>query len=289
MAHKQLSKQEEEYLRKFIGPPLQWSDYVLIAINRGHFAMNFCILNKDISLFPHDTIVLVPGFGSGYTGIALLGAELTKLGYEVAMPSLLGYGNSENPPASQRSDFLYEAANLHVWACKVLPHKRLHLVGHSMGAAINIGLAKMNKNVASLTLLDPVGLHKRGMLELAVKFAANGLGHAVARAFTEDPQWEIIKQYLPKQKSPFSRDRIKQRISEWRRLCKDDTLKALNEVIYEIPVRCIYGEKDTVSPCTIDCDGMHYVELPGLWHNTTMYGSKDTAKAIASFVFSNIK
>ena len=288
MARKQITSEEKRRLETCIGSQLQKSDYALIAINGKHYRMNYCILNKNKSSFSNDVVAPVTGFGSGWAGIALLGSELTKLGYEVAMPSLLGYGNSDNPPVYNRHDFLCEAAALHVWACKVLPGKRIHWVGHSMASAIITELAKMSpERVASLTLLDPVGFNKRGMLELAMKFATNGIGHT--RDFSGDPKMEIIKKFLPKQKSSYSSDRIKQRISEWKRLCEDNALEALNEVIYDTPVRCIYGEKDTVSPYAINCDGMLYVPLPGLWHNTTMYGSEETAKAIDSFVSELIK
>lgn len=289
MAHRQITAEEKSRLETVIGPQLQKSEDTTIAINRRPYSMNYGMFNKRTSCFPDDAIALVTGYLSSYTGITLLGAELANLGYQVAMPSLLGYGNSDDPPFYHEHDFLCEAAALHVWACKVLPGKRIHWVGHSMASPIITELAKMSPDkVASLTLLDPVGFHKRGILELAARFTTNGIGHGIA--FAGDPKWEIIERYLPKQKTPlFTKKRFKQRISEWQRLCEDTALKSLREVIYKTPVRCIYGEKDTVGRFIIDCDGMLYVPIPDLWHNTTMYGSEETAKEIDRFVFSLIK
>lgn len=157
-----------------------------------------------------------------------------------------------------------------------------------MGSPITTELAEMRpKQMASITLLDPVGFQKRSMLELGMKFLTNGMGHAIA--FAGNPKWKILKKFLPKEKSPFTKDRLKQRMSEWRSLCRDDALKSLRKVLQEKPVRCIYGEKDSLFTHTIDCDGLIYIPLPSLWHNTTMFGSNITAKEIDRFIFNFIK
>lgn len=288
MAHRKLVENERRELEFCIGPQLQKSENVIIETAGKPCNMNYCILNKGKSFFKQDAIVLLTGFGSGYPGIALLGSELAEMDYEVAMPSLLGYGNSDNPPIYHKHDFLCEAVALHLWASKVLPGKRIHWVGHSMASAIIVELAKISPDkVASVTLLDPVGFHKRSMLELGIKFVTNGWNHC--KDFSGDPKLEIISKHLPKQKSAYSRDRIRQRISEWKRLSKDTALESLRKVVYEKPIRCIYGEKDTVARFVIDCDGMQYVTIPGLWHNTTMYGSDETANEINRFLIGLIK
>ncbi len=281
MARKQLSDEEKIILETRVGPQLQKEEFALIPINGKNYKMSYCKIGNDNK----DVIVLLPGFGSGWTGISLLGVELAKLGYRVFMPSLLGYGNSDNPPMYRYSDFLCEASWLHAWTSKVLPDKGIHWVGHSMASPIITELAAMSPDkVASLILLDPVGFQRRGMTELAVKFVTNGIGHAID--FAGDPRWEILKKFLPKEKSPFAKDRIKQRISEWKRLCNNGyVLIELRKVVKEKPARCIFGENDSLAlVIDVDCDRFWYVPLPGLWHNTTMFGSEETAKAIGSFV-----
>ena len=44
-----------------------------------------------------DPIIILPGFGSGWEGIAELGFSLSCEGRKVILPSLPGYGNSDNP------------------------------------------------------------------------------------------------------------------------------------------------------------------------------------------------
>ncbi|NTW26780.1 MAG: alpha/beta hydrolase [Candidatus Moranbacteria bacterium] len=288
MAHELISREDYNFIHKVIGPQLQKSEYADISINSKTCYINYCTIdNKDPISFI-DVIVLVCGFGSGWTGSSLLGYELATLGYQMTMVSMLGYGNSDNPPMFTWSDFLEDAIYLNDWAKKIFPGKNIHWVGHSMGASIITELTLINPNiVASLTLLDPVGFQKRNFLELGLKFLANGIGHA--RKFSGNPKWKELKKFLPKEKSPFTFDRIRQRIRECNILCNDHSLKTLRKILKEKQVRCMYGEKDSLFTRTLDCDGLIYVPLPHLWHNTTMFGSDLTAKEIDNFIFNLIK
>ena len=284
MTQTELSLGETSFIQHCIGPQLQKSKNASILINGGRYAMNYCTIdNGDPNSFI-DVIVLVTGFGSGWTGISLLGYELAKLSYQVIMVSLPGYGNSENPPSFDEHDFLDEAARLHAWAELALRGRNVHWVGHSMGAAIITEFAAANsRNVASITLLDPVGFHKRNMLDLGMKFITNGIGHA--RNFKGNKKWELLKKFLPKEKSPFTLDRIDQRISEWKRLCKNYAMSSLKKAVKERPVCCIVGMKDSLFE-VMGIDNAKMRPLSGLWHNTTMFGSNITAKAINKFIIS---
>ncbi|HAS00158.1 MAG: hypothetical protein US57_C0002G0040 [Candidatus Moranbacteria bacterium GW2011_GWC2_37_73] len=287
MAKKELSQDEQRFINEVIGPQLQKSEHVKIPINLNSYLMNYCTISNGDPISFIDVIVLVCGFGSGWTGSSLLGYELVKLGYQVTMVSLLGYGNSNNPPMLARNNFKRDAVALHIWANKVLPGRNIHWIGHSMGAAVITELAVMSpRTISSLTLLDPIGFQKRSMLELGLKFIANGIGHKWA--FSGNPKWEVLEKFLPKEKSPFTSDRIKQRLCEWEKLCDDKALTSLKKVLNIKMVQCIYGEKDSLFRHALDCDGIIYVPLP-LWHNTTMHGSDLTAKEIDKFIFNLIK
>lgn len=124
MANDKLSEDEKSYFENYIGPQLQRSKNVDVSINGKPYKMNYCMVWNERNEYPDDVILLVTGFGSGWPGIALLASELVKLGHHVVMVSLLGYGNSDNPPDDDRFDFLSEAATLFVFTDLVLRGKK---------------------------------------------------------------------------------------------------------------------------------------------------------------------
>lgn len=78
--------------------------------------------------------------------------------YEVFAPDLIGYGQSERWPDGRPLDPDVEAALL-----TGLQHRAgrpVHLVGHSYGAMLSLEAAlRLGRNVASLTLIEPVSFH----------------------------------------------------------------------------------------------------------------------------------
>ncbi|MEK7140219.1 MAG: alpha/beta fold hydrolase, partial [Patescibacteria group bacterium] len=114
--------------------------------------------NKD-----GDIVVLLPGFGSGWEGITELGFSLACEGRRVVMPSLPGYGNSDDPSEKyyQTDNFDSEVEVLSQLLDKIglPPGSRVHLIGHSMGSEIFASFAeKYPDKVSSLVLLNPAGV-----------------------------------------------------------------------------------------------------------------------------------
>lgn len=236
-----------------------------------------CCLSGERSR--EDLVVLIPGFGSGWTGISLLGYEIFKLGFSVAMISLLGYGNSSNLPNNLKNDiFSFQADILANAINQVMPfekEKNIHWVGHSMASPIIVNLAyNYPELVRSLILLDPVGFHKRDKIGLLFSFLFNGIAHS--RAFGWNEKWDILRKFLPKEKSPFLSDRLEQRFKEWRYLSSDCGSELLNRVILQKRVYCLAGDKDTLF---WPINGLQYDLIPG-FHNTTMFNSNETARTI---------
>jgi pimeloyl-ACP methyl ester carboxylesterase len=296
MLYKTIPQEEKRFIDKIIGPQLQHEQKTEVIVSGDQtFSINYCIISNGSPLTSKGVIVLITGFGSGWTGIAKLGYELAKLGYQVFMISLPGYGNSDNPfpPYYKTNGFNWEAEILAKFAKKILPNcNSIHWVGHSMGSAIITELACLHpKFVKSLVFLNPAGFEKRGYLEVAAKLILNGMMHWFA--FYGDPAWNELKKFLPKERCPFSLDRIEQRISEWERTCSGLAMSYFKLTSKYIPFRYITSTKDFVYPFTksalvanwMDGGRRCFVDmLPGLWHNTTQFGSEITAKAIDNFL-----
>ena len=290
MANYEISVAEKSFINGVIGPQLQ--NHQTITLNQEMLSINYCIIGK--SRVPKNIIVLLAGFGSGWTGIAKLGYELTKLEWQVCMISMPGYGNSGNPfPSYYAPDgFTREANVLAEFAEKVLLNRNIHWVGHSMGSAIITELACLQPRlISSLVLLNPAGFEKRGHMEVAMKFLLNGMMHGIE--FNSNPIWEELKKYLPKEKSPFSFDRIAQRFHEWDRICNNSAMASFLAMYPGIPFRYITSEKDFVFPYAQSALVANWMKggrscfinlLPDLWHNTTMFGSEITAKAISDSI-----
>lgn len=298
MAKKELSTEEKWFIHNIIGPQLQKSEKVNIPTNAlPAFNIEYCAINNGDPRSFIDVIVLMTGFLSGWTGIAKLGYELAKLGHQVYMISMPGYGNSDDPIIP------YYVINEKIWsdiealkdfACKVLAGRKIHWVGHSMGAEIITRFAcEYPKLTESITLLNPSGFEKRNMIALGLKFVANGIIHN--RKFRDDPVWEELKKFLPKEESSLTLNRLPQRIREWKRCCSNIALEAFQKIPDHIPWEYITGEKDFVFPIRdsalfnswVDMDDAEYYPfniIKDAYHNTTMFGSERTAAEIHKFI-----
>lgn len=291
-----IESREKRVIKDVIGPQLKQSKKVDVSTSRGAtLTIDYCIINDGNQHFSNEVFLMVTGFGSGWTGTAKFGYDLAILGHEVCMISMPGYGNSDNPflccyviDNTRRDDADILASFIKL----VLPGKKVHLVGHSMGAEIITNLAsRYPKLVTSMILLAPAGFEKRGLLEVGIKFVANGILHGIA--FRGNKVWAELKKFLPKEKSPFAISRLRQRISEWMRLCcSSGSLEAFNSISRDIPITCMWAAKDFVFPKeksllftvkTARQRNFSTVSLP-LWHNVTMEGSEKTAQAVDSFV-----
>lgn len=294
MASKTINREDERLINEVIGPQLRKGRQVEISMNGKTFMIDYglCMLDKGNIIYLKDVIVMPTGFGSGWRGIARLGFNLAEKGHQVVMVSLPGCGNSADPfPQYYKTEsFVFEAEALAKFMQKVLPGKKVHLVGHSMAADIVTELAYANPElVASLTLLCPAGFEKRGRLELLAKFFLNGILHDIE--FRGDPTWTKLCDFLPAEKSAFTPSRLPQRFNEWQRLCRGgDLMLRLEHVAENIPTACMWGMKDFVLPeekssIADSLKKVQKISLP-LWHNVTMFGSEITAAEIDSFLYS---
>lgn len=256
-----------------------------------------------------DPVVVLPGFGSGWEGIAELGFSLACEGRKVILPSMPGYGNSDDPPEdyykTDNFDNEAEVVNKLIDSLGLEEGKKVHLVGHSMGSEILATLAeKYPEKVSSLVLLNPAGVEEeQNKYAMGAKFVASGMKtsmtFAMRTGLTEMVDYEKpLYQHVPETVSPFTRERLAQRMSEAARLSEGHLLDKIKNT--SCPVTYISGEMDSVFPPGDENDPnsqlARIVEavddetrieksvMAGLEHNTTLAPDEITAANIEHYL-----
>jgi pimeloyl-ACP methyl ester carboxylesterase len=255
-----------------------------------------------------DPVVVLPGFGSGWEGIAELGFSLSCEGRKVILPSLPGYGNSQNPTDKYYdvNNFDNEAEVISQLIDKLdLGDKKMHLVGHSMGSEILATLAqKYPDKISSLVLLNPAGVNeKENAVKLSAKFIASGMQtnaefHAKSFFSGEKDYEKDLYKHILKPESPFSKERIAQRLAEAKKVSKGHLLEKLKNI--DLPVTYVTGELDTVYPPGDEVDkdsqlakiidsinnreNISISVMRGLRHNTTLAPDEITAANIDHYL-----
>ncbi len=258
----------------------------------------------------NDIIVLIPGFGSGWTGIGELGLALfrkTSNDLPVYMVSMPGYGNSSDP--SDHS-LTFESEILAKLLEKIYKESengvRFHLVGHSMGAhtilfcpAYIKRLSLLSnetrrKLIKSITLLNPAGFHRRSKIGLFLRLTSNGAFHAIWNSIWGKPN-EIFGKI--QERGPFEPTRLKQRWQELKNLSNTITPEFTEILLREerdIPKLIVTSDYDWVYPFNdktlkrwdkaMEEFQVHLTTLPRMWHNTTIYHKDKTAERIEGFI-----
>jgi pimeloyl-ACP methyl ester carboxylesterase len=178
--------------------------------------------------------------------------EHLQRGYRVLAPDLVGHGASE--------DWGHESPSLAVEARRLEPvvraqGERLHLVGHSYGAAVAMKIAVMYPDtVRSLTLYEPVAfrllqLSRHGRATLAEVLAVkNAIGGSLRRGDPEPGAHRFFDywsgsaswQRLNRQQQCRIVARMETVYRTFVSLMTDDTTLAdLREV--RVPVLCLFG------------------------------------------------
>jgi pimeloyl-ACP methyl ester carboxylesterase len=103
------------------------------------------------------TVVLLHGKNFGGFYWKETADALSAAGFRVIIPDQIGFGKSAKPKAYQYS--LHQLADNTNTLLQRLGHRKVHLVGHSMGGMIAVRHALMfPTEVLSLTLVNPLGL-----------------------------------------------------------------------------------------------------------------------------------
>jgi pimeloyl-ACP methyl ester carboxylesterase len=293
-----------------IGKQLEKGSKVEVEINGEKLNVDYRIISvESLENKTGDAVVLLPGFGSGWEGISELGFSLACEGRKVIMPSLPGYGNSDNPSENyyKTADFNNEAEVLNQLLSQIglMEGEKVHLIGHSMGSEIMATFAEKYPNrVSSLVLLSPAGVNNReNKFLLGKRFIGSGMqtsaAFALRSAFSGEKDYEKeICKHIPKTKSPFAKERLSQRLSETSRLSEGHLLEKIRNANCKITY--ISGELDTVYPpgesddansqlvkVTESIGDRAKIEksvMLGLRHNTTIAPDEITASNIEHYL-----
>ncbi len=293
-----------------VGEQLKNEKKVEIEINGEKLDVDYRIISIESQENKNgDNVVLLPGFGSGWEGISELGFSLACEGRKVIMPSLPGYGNSDDPSENyyKTNNFNNEAKVINQLLEKIgiTEDKKVHLVGHSMGSEIMASFAeKYPEKVSSLVLLNPAGVEeKENAIALSSKFVLSGIHTGVEfkmrSAFSGEKDYEReLYKHIPKTKSPFMKDRIAQRLAEAKKISEGHLLEKIKKI--DCPITYISGELDSIYPPGSEGENIsqiarviesvknkEYVEtsvMKGLRHNTTIAPDEMTAANIDHYL-----
>lgn len=195
-----------------------------------------------------EPLMLLHGFGLNKDSFTKVARFLTPH-YRVIIPDHIGFGESSHP---QEADYAppAQAERLRSFA-HALGIERLHLGGSSMGGQIAMTYAACYPaEVASLWLLDPVGVRSAPKSELQKTYAGTGRNPLMAKSGDELAQISKIVMYNP----PFiprfminvrAQERIRNYALE-ERIFKQIAFDSVETRVtgLPIPTLIVWGDKD---------------------------------------------
>jgi pimeloyl-ACP methyl ester carboxylesterase len=248
--------------------------------------------------------VLSCGWGSGWEGIVPLAFSFACEGFEVFIISLPGYGDSDNlPPEMITPNILELMAKIVIKFLKCLNIPRAPVIGHSMAAIIAMKAARKEPMlVEKVVLLNAGGIRQYrnifSKILMAKRFILSGvrlhLRYKWMSFLSKEDDYIIeLVSWCGKQKSPFGKGRLKQRIVEFLDICRSCLLEDAKKAPFTFVVY-IAGAKDTVfnpfegKELLLEAISRHgkvgssvLAEVP---HNPTLFHSEITAAAICYFL-----
>lgn len=239
---------------------------------------------------PGDVVVLVHGIG-GHLGVWLLNqAALAASGRTVAAIDLPGHGESTKKLLSGSLEELSSALLDYLDAIGV---ERVHLIGHSMGAAVCLDAARCRPGrVRSLTLLSPAGLGSLPDLawadELIHAQSPADLMTVLKRSVADEnlitPQIvEDVLRYKRIGGATEALTRIRSVVYE-----SGDVDASLREAVGSVPTLVIWGDSDTVIPAldaaVLRDTGVEFHLLPHCGHQLMIEAASEVNRLIDEFL-----
>jgi pyruvate dehydrogenase E2 component (dihydrolipoamide acetyltransferase) len=235
-----------------------------------------------------DAVVLVHGFGGCLENWASNQAALAAGGRTVAAFDLPGHGESDVDVGSGSLDDLAAVLIGYLDAAGL---GRVHLVGHSMGAALCLVAADREPTrVRSLALIGPAGLGQKidaGFIRGYV--AAQGheaLGKLLGMLYA-DPS-RITADDLEQAVEYKRRDGVTGALLKIAssRYGRTPSGRALHEVAGTVPTLAIWGAADAIIPPPVDFDrpGVELHVLPGCGHMVQVESADEVNRLIDAFL-----
>jgi len=233
-----------------------------------------------------DAVVLVHGFGGNLENWLLNHGVLCEGGRTVAALDLPGHGESAKDVQGGSLDDLSSAVLAYMDAVGI---EQAHLVGHSMGAAVCLAVARdAPGRVKSLTLLSPAGVGRAVEPDFIRGFALAGsrkeLKPVLQKLFA-DP--ELVTRQLVEDTLKYKR---LEGVAEALQALADGAIaetvgfETLAELAGKMPVSVIWGAKDMViaapEPQTYQDAGIELEVLPNVGHMAMVEAADEVNRLI---------
>ena len=264
----------------------------LVSVGRGQMA--YLMGSKK-----GPTILLLHGFAADKEHWLPMIPHLEAAGYQVVAPDLPGFGANFRDVQGH-----YDAAALGRQVrtfAKAADLGMFHLVGHSIGGIVAASYAyAFPVEVASLTLVEPLGLSMPGESELDKALAKNRNPFLIASPAGYDGLVGFATATAPAMHPKLKKKRADTLASDrgfyddvWGKLLRGDRGKLLDLVMPElkVPSLWVFGAKSrVVHPQTpkmvekrMDGKGAQVVVLPDCGHWPPLEKPKDLADAMVAF------
>lgn len=233
-----------------------------------------------------DAVVLVHGFGGNLENWLLNHAALCEGGHTVAALDLPGHGESAKDVQSGSLEELSSAVLAYMDEMKI---GQAHLVGHSMGGAICLTVARRSpERVESLTLLAPAGLGQTADGNYIQGFASAASSKQlkpVLQMLFADP--ELVTRQLVNDTLKYKRlEGVEQALTTIAGAAIRESvgIEALSGIARRLPVSVIWGQQDAVivapeSQAYRDA-GIELHLMPGVGHMAMVEAADQVNKLI---------
>jgi len=231
-----------------------------------------------------DAVVLVHGFGGCLENWAANQAALAAGGRTVAALDLPGHGESSVDVGSGSLD---ELASVLLDYLDAAGLGRVHLAGHSMGAALCLVVADREPTrVRSLTLVGPAGMGQKINADfIRAYIAAQGheaLGKLLGMLVADPSRvtaGEIEQAVAYKRRDGVSAALLAIASSRYGRTPSG---RALHEVAGTVPTLAIWGAADAIIPPPVDFErpGVELHVLPGCGHMVQLEAADEVNRLI---------
>lgn len=219
-----------------------------------------------------DAVVLVHGFGGNLENWLLNQAALCEGGHTVAALDLPGHGETAKDVQSGSLQELSSAVLAYMDAMEI---GQAHLVGHSLGGAICLAVARRSpERVKSLTLLAPAGLGQKADGDYIKGFASAASSkqlEPVMQKLFADP--ELVTRQLVNDTLKYKRlEGVEQALTiiAGAAIREAFGLQALSEIARRVPVSVIWGRQDAIIVApeqqAFSDAGIELHLLPGVGH-----------------------
>jgi pyruvate dehydrogenase E2 component (dihydrolipoamide acetyltransferase) len=238
----------------------------------------------------NDAVVLVHGFGGSLENWQRNCTALAASGRTVAALDLPGHGESSVDVGSGSLDELATAVLGYLDATGL---DRVHLVGHSMGAAVCLVLAdRLPQRVRSLTLIGPAGIGQK----INADFIRGYIGarspaelEPLMRLLYADPRH--VTELLLQQASEYKRrEGVIEALTTIAssRYPGTPAGRPLREVAGSVPTLAIWGADDVVipppEPGVLSREGVELHVLPGRGHMVQVEAADEVNRLIETLL-----